>query len=287
MNILIIGKDSYIGNHIDDWLNQFGHNVNQLDVMTDEWMSFDYSPFDVLVHVAGIVHRPKCTDWELYKRVNTDMPFEIAKKAKEQGVKQFVYFSTMGVYKAEKKLSPSIVNKDTPLIENGTSMYGKSKLLAERKLNTLHDNTFTISIVRPPSVYGKDCKGGYIKGFTKIAKMMFVIPKAYENVRQSFIYIDNLSECVRIITENQLHGIFCPQDNETPNANRLLSAIRQGLGKRCYSSKFLGCVLKMFSHISLVKKAYGGIEYNRSLSDIPGFDYVVVPFEEGIKRSVT
>ena len=102
MNILIIGKDSYIGNHIDDWLNQFGHNVNQLDVMTDEWMSFDYSPFDVLVHVAGIVHRPKCTDWELYKRVNTDMPFEIAKKAKEQGVKQFVYFSTMGVYKAEK-----------------------------------------------------------------------------------------------------------------------------------------------------------------------------------------
>lgn len=193
----------------------------------------------------------------------------------------------MGVYKANKELFPSVVSKDTHLLEDGNSMYGKSKLLAERKLNTLQDNTFSISIVRPPSVYGKGCKGGYIKGFTKIAKILPVIPQAYENVRQSFIYIDNLSECVRIILENKLTGIFCPQDDEIPNANLLLSIIRLGLGKKSYSSKFFGFFLKIFSFVPLVKKAYGGIEYDRSLSDIPGFDYVVVPFEEGMKRSVT
>lgn len=287
MNVLIIGKNSYIGNHIDDWLKQYGHNTEQLDVLSDIWQSFDYSHFDVLVHVAGIVHQPNCTDWELYKRVNTDMPFEIAQMAKKQGVKQFIYFSTMGVYKANKELFPSVVSKDTQLLEDGNSMYGKSKLFAERKLNTLQDNTFSISIVRPPSVYGKDCKGGYIKGFAKIARILPIIPQAYENVRQSFIYIDNLSECVRIILENKLTGIFCPQDDEIPNANRLLSTIRHGLGKKYYSSKFFGFFLKIFSFIPIVKKAYGGIEYDRSLSDIPGFDYVVVPFEEGMKKSVT
>lgn len=287
MNVLIIGKNSYIGNHIDDWLTQFGHSTEQLDVLTDTWQSFDYSSFDVLIHVAGIVHQPKCTDWELYKKVNTDMPFEIAQKAKVQGVKQFVYFSTMGIYKASKELFPSIVSKNTQLLEDGNSMYGKSKLLAEHKLNTLHDDTFNISIVRPPSVYGKNCKGGYITGFTRIAKMMPIIPRAYENVRQSFIYIDNLSECVRIIVENQLTGVFCPQDNETPNANRLLSVIRNSLGKKYYTSRLLGLFLKAFSFIPLVKKAYGGIEYDRALSDIPGVNYVVVPFEEGIKRTIT
>lgn len=287
MNVLIIGKNSYIGNHIDDWLTQFGHNTEQLDVLTDTWQSFDYSSFDVLVHMAGIVHQPQCTDWNLYKKVNTDMPFEIAQKAKAQGVRQFVYFSTMGVYKVSKELFPSIVDENTQLLEDGNSMYGKSKLLAERKLNTLHDDTFNVSIVRPPSVYGKDCKGGYISGFTKIAKMMPIIPRAYENVRQSFIYIDNLSECVRIIIENKLTGVFCPQDDETPNANRLLSVIRYSLGKKYYSSKILGFFLKAFSFISLVKKAYGGIEYDRSLSNIPGFDYIIVPFEEGIKRTIT
>lgn len=98
MKILIIGKNSYIGNHIDDWLTSKGHQVAQLDVLTDEWRTFDYSPYDAIVHVAGIVHRPDCQDWELYKRVNTDMPITIATMAKEQGVKQYVFFSTMGVY---------------------------------------------------------------------------------------------------------------------------------------------------------------------------------------------
>ena len=68
MKILIIGKDSYIGNHIDEWLTSKGHQVNQLDVLTDEWKSFDYSPYDSIVHVAGIVHRPDCNDWDFFHR---------------------------------------------------------------------------------------------------------------------------------------------------------------------------------------------------------------------------
>lgn len=286
MNILIIGKNSYIGNHIEEWLTQFGHTVTQLDVLTDVWKSFDYSAFEAIVHVAGIVHRPDCSDWELYKRVNADMPFEIAKKAKNQGVKQYIYFSTMGVYEITKELRPSVVLKDTQLVGNDGSMYSKSKLMAEKALNELHDGTFSVAIVRPPSVYGKGCKGGYITGFTKIARMLPVFPRAYEHVKQSFIYIDNLSECVRLIAENHLSGVFCPQDDEIPNANRLFAVICQCLGKKYRSSKLLGFVLKLFSFVPLVKKAYGGIEYDRSVSGIPGYDYVVVPFEEGFRRTI-
>lgn len=286
MNILIIGKNSYIGSYIDEWLFNSGHSVKQLDVMSDAWKYFDYSEFEAIVHVAGIVHRPDCNDWELYKRVNADMPLEIAKKAKSQGVKQYIYFSTMGVYKMGKELRPSIVRKDTPLVGDDSSMYGKSKLMAEKALNELNDATFSVAIVRPPSVYGKGCRGGYITGFTKIARLLPIFPRAYEHVRQSFIYIDNLSECVRIIIDNKLSGVFCPQDDEIPNANRLFKVICNSLGKKYYSSKLLGICLKMFSFIPIVKKAYGGIEYERSVSNIPGYDYVVVPFEEGIKRTI-
>lgn len=44
MNILIIGKNSYIDNNIDRWLFQAGHQVRQLDVRTNEWETYDYSP---------------------------------------------------------------------------------------------------------------------------------------------------------------------------------------------------------------------------------------------------
>lgn len=284
MHILIIGKNSYIGNHIDEWLCLHGHQVEQLDVLTDEWKTFDYSPFDAIVHVAGIVHQPKCQDWDLYKRVNTDMPISIATMAKEQGVKQYIFFSTMGVYGVGKKLKRNIIDEQTPL--NSESMYGKSKLMAEEGLQKLQDGTFHVAFVRPPSVYGKGCKGGYITGFTSIVRRLPVIPRAYENVKQSFIYIDNLSELVRLVIEKNLKGVFCPQDDKAVSANELLQAISNSIGKKFRSSRLLGLFVRLLHFVPVVNKAYGGVEYAKSLSDVEGVNYVVVPFEEGMRRTV-
>ena len=63
MRILIIGKNSYIGDHIYKWLSDCEWEVAQLDALTDDWKTYDYSHFNVIVHVAGIVHQPKCQDW--------------------------------------------------------------------------------------------------------------------------------------------------------------------------------------------------------------------------------
>lgn len=284
MKILIIGKNSYIGNHIDVWLSKHGHQVLQLDVLTDEWKTFDYSPYDTIVHVAGIVHQPNCQDWSLYKRVNTDMPIAIATMAKKVGVKQYVFFSTMGVYGIGKRLKPTIVDEKTPLAPAG--MYGKSKLMAEEGLRELQDEAFKVAFVRPPSVYGKGCRGGYISGFTSIARRLPVIPRAYENVKQSFIYIDNLSELVRLVIEKNRAGVFCPQDDKAVSANELLRVIADGIGRKYRSSWLLGLGVRLLRFIPLVNKAYGGVEYSTSLSDIDGLDYLVVPFEEGMRRTV-
>jgi UDP-glucose 4-epimerase len=285
MNILIIGKNSYIGNHIDEWLSKHGHQVKQLDVLNDEWKTYDYSPYDAIVHVAGIVHQPNCQDWDLYKSVNTDMPIAIATMATEQGVKQYVFFSTMGVYGVGKKLSPNVIDASTLLHADG--MYGKSKLMAEEGLNALQDESFNIAIVRPPSVYGKGCRGGYITGFTSIAQKLPIIPRAYEEVKQSFIYIDNLSELIRQMVERNLHGVFCPQDDKAVCANELLRVISDSIGKKYRSSWLLGLGVRLLSLLPIVNKAYGGVEYAKELSTINGVDYVVVPFEEGMRRTIS
>ncbi len=284
MKILIIGKNSYIGNHIDEWLSRHEHEVMQLDVLTDEWKKFDYSPFDAIVHVAGIVHRPDCNDWGLYERVNTNMPVSIATMAKEQGVKQYVFLSTMGVYGLNKELRKNVVDKDTPLISE--SLYGKSKRLAEKGLFKLQDGTFTVTCVRPPSVYGKGCRGGYITGFTSIAKNLPIVPYAYPEVKQSMLYIDNLSELVRLLIEHRISGAICPQDDIAVSANEILSAICEGIGKKYRSSRILGWFVKLVSFMPIINKAYGGIEYDKELSTIDGLDYVVVPFKEAMRRTV-
>jgi len=283
-SVLIVGKDSYIGNKIDSWLTSKGYRVSQLDTLSNEWETYDYSGYDAIVHVAGIVHQPQCNDWELYKRVNTEMPFEIASKARKDGVKHYVFFSTMGVYGLGKELRPNIIDENTPIRPSG--MYGRSKYMAEQSLKKLEEGLFGVAIVRPPSVYGKGCRGNYISGFASVVNKLPIIPVAYQNVRQSMLYIDNLCELIFQIVDKKLCGVFCPQDDISVNANEILATIGRGMGKTIKQSKFLGIFVYPFRFVPIVKKAYGGIEYSRSLSEIKDIDYCVVPFKEGMKRTV-
>ena len=159
MKICIIGKNSYIGSHIDDWLTKYGHEVFQLDVLTEDRKAFDYSGFDAVVHVAGIVHRPDCKDAELYRRVNTEMPTAIAGKFKSSsslsGKKAtYVFLSTMAVFGTPKRLGKNVITADTPMSPMG--LYGQSKAAAEEQLLKLQDGHFDVVVVRPPNVYGKE-----------------------------------------------------------------------------------------------------------------------------------
>lgn len=286
MNICIVGKDSYIGNHIDDWLTKHSHKVYQLDVLNKDWKSFDYSGYDVVIQVAGIVHRPECVDAGVYKRVNTDMPVEIARLFKKGALspKTFVFLSTMAVYGVSKRLQKNMVNADTPTEPSG--LYGKSKKAAEDELLKLQDNTFNVVIIRPPNVYGSGCKGGYIPGFVRVVKKLPIIPAAYTEIKQSMLYIDNLCELIRLLIEDNRRGIFMPQDEKSVSAIEIIQAISIGIGKSTKTSKILGVAARLLCFMPIIKKAYGGIEYSEELSDIRGLNYRIVPFVEAMKRTV-
>lgn len=113
----------------------------------------DFSKYDVILHVAAIVHNKEKPRLEtIYKKVNTDLTLELAEKAKLEGVKQFIYISSMSVYGKRS----GIIDRDT--VPEPDTNYGKSKLKAEEGLIEMEDESFRIAIVRPPMVYGKGVK---------------------------------------------------------------------------------------------------------------------------------
>lgn len=286
MKVCIIGKNSYIGNHIDEWFTKRGHEVFQLDVLAEDWRAFDYSGFDAIVHVAGIVHRPNCKDEKLYHEVNTIMPTIIAEKFKRstQSKATFVFLSTMAVFGMPKRLSKNVITVDTPMSPMG--LYGQSKAAAEERLLKLQDGRFDVVVVRPPNVYGKNCRGNYIPGFVKAVKKLPVIPAAYTHVKQSMLYIDNLCEFIRLSIEQKRHGVFMPQDDKAVSAVEITTAIARALDKKPLISWLLGLAVRLGCLVPLIQKAYGGVEYDMRLSRIEGMDYVVVPFEEAMKRTI-
>lgn len=286
MNILITGKDSYIGTHIKAHLEQSGHTAQELDTIGDTWQQAELSRYDAVVHVAAIVHEDaKTASQELFEKVNVELPVAIAEKAKAAGVKHFVFLSTMAVYGADKALTAedSTVRTDAEL--KPVSLYGKSKLEAEHRLSELTEDSFCVSFVRPPNVYGPGCKGNYMPLFRKLSKLLYICPRAFTDVRQSMLYIDNLSELIRLIVEQRRGGVFLPQDDVIPSTVDLIVGIRRAHGKKTHCSGFLGLFVRLFGTLSPVKKLYGGVCYAEQDSDCFDYQYRIVPFETGLYRT--
>lgn len=279
--ILITGANSYIGSSFENYLNKnynSCYQIDTLDMINESWKNFDFSSYDVIYHVAGIAHIKETKDnKDLYYKVNKDLAIEVAKKAKQENVKQFIFLSSMSVYGIEK----GFITKDTTL--NPKSNYAKSKLQAEEVLKSLQTKDFKICIIRPPMVYGKDCKGNF-QSLIKFAKKLPIFPKVKNN--RSMIYIDNLSEFVKLLIDNSEEGLFFPQNNEYSNTSYLVKLLGQSMNKKVRLFIGLGWLIKLSSLvIKKLTKAFGSLCYDMKLSEYKQ-NYALSSLEESIKESV-
>lgn len=275
--ILITGKNSYIGKSVQNWLNREAdkYRVDSISVRDESWKEKDFSNYEVVFHVVGIAHIKETKEnQELYYKVNRDLAYELAKKSKSDGVKQFIFLSSMSVYGVEN----GIIDKNTPL--NATSAYGKSKIEAEELINKLEDESFRIVTLRPPMVYGKVCRGNY----PRLAGLALKTP-IFPNIdnKRSMIYIDNLSEFVKQLIDNQSAGLFFPQNTEYVNTSEMVRLIAAIHGKKIIMTKLFNPSLSLLN-VSIVNKVFGDLVYEKSMSEYTS-DYGVYEFEESIKMT--
>ena len=267
--ILIAGAGSYIGQSVCTYLQKWpqDYQVDMMRMSDGSWKEKSFRGYDALLHLAGIVHQEQSkTDNNLaplYEQVNTQLALETAQKAKSDGVGQFIFMSSASVYGLTAPLGKTVmITKDTPL--NPIDNYGISKVKAEEGLQRLADDNFRLAILRPPIVYGKGCKGNFVI-LEKMAKRLPVFPKV-ENKR-SMIYMDNLSELIRLIVDDRAQGIFCPQNNEYSNTSDMVSQIAHANGREMLLIGGFNWALKLMRHVTpKVDKAFGSLCYDFEVS---------------------
>lgn len=280
--ILITGKGSFIGTNAKKWLERKGHIVEELEMQNENWKEFDFSKYDSIIHVAGIAHvsaDPKME--ELYLKVNRDLAIQTAEKAKKEGVKQFVFMSSMIIYGKDGKIGEekNISEETKP---NPIDCYGRSKLEADLGIQELNDNEFKTVIIRTPMVYGPGCKGNFPK-LKKIAKISPIFPDI-KNER-SMIYIDNLCEFFSKIIELQCSGVFYPQNREYLSTKHIIEILAETQKKKIHFTKAFNWIIKLLSKkVNYINKVFGNKTYNQNL--MPEFDYIVVENDESIRRSI-
>src|SRR5699024_7629467 len=179
--------------------------------------------------VAGIAHNssnPKLED--KYYQVNRDLTIEVAKKAKEDGAKQFIFMSSIIVYGTKNEF---IDSNTKPEPDN---FYGDSKLQAEEGILPLQDNSFNVAIIRPPMIYGKNSKGNYPL-LSKFAQKSPIFPD-YPNKR-SMLHIDNLCEFLKLMIENEESGTFHPQNKELVQTSEMVQLIAEQHNHKIWFTK--------------------------------------------------
>ena len=286
--ILITGANSYIGTSFEKYIEEnfsSEYGIETIDMIDGSWRDKDFSGYDSIFHVAGIAHsdngKISAEKEKLYYAVNTDLAVETAKKAKADGVKQFIYMSSAIVYGDSAPIGKTKkITKDTPV--SPANCYGDSKVQAENDLNPLNSEKFNVVILRPPMIYGKGSKGNYPL-LAKIASLTPVFP--YVENERSMLYIENLCEFVRLMVENEEQGIFWPQNAEYSNTSELVKMIAEAHGKKVHLIKGFGGALKIMSKVTgLVNKAFGSLSYDKELSRY-SVDYQKFSVVESIKET--
>lgn len=284
-HILITGAQSYIGTAFAAYLAGFpeSYSVDTLDMRDSAWKETSFAGYDAVYHVAGIAHSDggKKGDEALYRAVNTDLAIETAAKAKADGVRQFLFMSSVLVYgKSTPPAKRRIIGKDTPPAPY--NCYGRSKLEAEKGLLALGDGTFHVAILRCPMIYGKGCRGNYHTLSAYATRLPF-FPRVGN--RRSMLYIENLCIFVRQAIDGEVFGIFHPQNAEYVNTSKCFALIAACHGKKVRLTRVFNWALALLRPFTgLVDKVFGDTAIDMELSRFGDNSYQKVSFEESIRQ---
>lgn len=271
--VLITGKNSYIGQSFKSYVEANYPSEIQVDsisVRGNTWREYDFSGYDAVMHVAALVHKnEKNIPLERYLVVNRNLALAVAKKAQLAGVKHFIFISTVAVYAKTNHITEQTKLKPV-------TKYGLSKLKAEQELISLRSKKFTISIVRPPMIYGKDCPGNFAK-LRAIALKIPIFPKVSND--RSMIFIDNLSEFLAQLSLFPKNLMLIPQNLKYSNTSNILRLIRRSSGKKTVFVPGFEPLIKFIAlYNKTIAKVYGSLIIDRDLSgDLVNYAKIDLP----------
>lgn len=278
MRILLTGASGFIGKYFFQRycskyefkiLSFINYNISQISL----------NDINVVIHFAAIVHQPKANK-QLYDDINIKRSVLLAKNAKLSGVRQFIFMSSIAVYDT----CLTLINKDSLL--KPTTLYGKSKLEAEKQISALEDEDFKVTIVRAPMVYGYNAPGN-IKNLMGLIDKVSILPFGKINNKRSFIYVGNLCALIDCLIQKQKRGVFLASDDMAPSTTELIEYIAKAKKKSYYLFKipFFSSLIKWLKPL-LYRRLYESLEIdNRESKRILNFTnpYTV---EQGINFMV-
>jgi len=280
-NILLTGASGFIGRKIAselkfNKLNCFGRtdpnigdsNFYQGLISKEADFSKSLKDIEVVIHTAARVHVMKefCEDpLEAYREVNTRGTINLAKQASDEGVKRFIFISTI-------KVNGENTNSKSPFKYNDPSdpkdFYSISKHEAEEGLKSVCQKTgMEFVIIRPPLVYGPGVGGNFLSLISLVKKNL---PLPFKDIRnkRSFVGLDNLVSLVAtcIVHERANNKTFLVSDDLDISTSDLIRKIRSSCGKESLlfhiPPKLIFYLVKVVGKVDVYERLFEDLQVN-------------------------
>lgn len=203
MKAFVTGGTGFIGSHLVDTLikKEEYNEIRCLVRNNEKWLQG--KPFtkvkgdlddlsvlrkavhdvDVVFHLAGVVSAPTYREFE---HANVDATENIVRIAQKEGVKKIIILSSLA---AAGPSQGRPVTEEDPM--NPVSMYGKSKKQMEELVHQIAVKNTSITILRPPAVYGP--REDQIYSFFKmVSKRICPIVGDGEHPKISMVYVGDV-----------------------------------------------------------------------------------------------
>jgi nucleoside-diphosphate-sugar epimerase len=280
--ILITGANSFVGVNFRKF-SQF-RDTAEVSLLETKPEDIDFKKYDVVLHLAAIVHQSKKISEEQYFKVNRDLCLRVAEQSRKSGIRQFIFLSTLKVYGGFEK-GYGLRNEDSECFPEDA--YGKSKYAAEKELRKLEDESFTVSIIRTPLVYGEGVKANMIS-LVQLVERFPILPLGKIHNRRNFTFAENLVGYIDRIILKRASGIFITMDEKAQSTTEIVNYISKSLGKNVHLFKLPGMLLKLGNIFASDKidRLFGSLEFEnirtrQELEYNPPFST-----EEGIEKMV-
>ena len=257
-SLLVTGSSGYIGSaFIKSCAEKY--RISRFSLQSQRFEDIDFQGLDAVLHCAAIVHKGHSASADEYRRINVEYPIHLAKLAKNNGVKQFVFVSSVSVYGSTEYIDDISVCKPT-------NINGQTKFEAEQRLLDLNDEGFSISILRIPMVYGPQAPGN-IKSIVRLVTYLPIIPLGNITNKRSFISIQNLVYSIHQVLRQQKKGIFLLADDEHISTSSLVKILIKSSKRKkiLLDSRTINFFVKHLSP-AMHDKLWGDLVINSSVS---------------------
>ena len=258
--ILLTGASGFVGSYFFKNYKK-KYLIKKFSFLKDNFNDLELSDIDTIVHCSALVHQMKGAKKKHYFNINVNQTIELAKKAKDSGVKHFIFLSTVKVYGEESK-SPYFENSPT----NPKDNYAASKLEAEMLISKLETDNFKISVLRSPLIYGNGVKANFLNLIGLVKKTPILPFKDIKNKR-SIVFVGNICFVLHKIISLEKPGVFISKDDESLSTSELILMIGESLNKKIFLIKipFFEKFLKIFLP-SFYDRLYGSLFVNNEVS---------------------